>query len=329
MNRLEYLWREMANRPRRPELAAKEIRLLWARAAGLCSFPECKSNLTRFSRRGTAFHIGENAHIAAYSLKGPRGSGGMSPGQRDSYTNHILLCPTCHTLIDTNRTDFPLRLLRRFKAKHESWVAESLHAHSAHIGPSAQFYRNLLMRIERYLDLEHWPWLVDHLWRDMFPYELFTKGDEIARLHVTTLWPRTRPGLEKAIKAVLVAWLKYSEHFGTFCQPNRSTNFFVRERAYDNALPSVIYEFDVKADKWSVKNRRLLRDYVARLNRMVAVVRADLDPEFRQNRGYFPISTGAWIFTPRVTSEEARARRRRLRSMARGEGKGQRNVRQR
>ena len=128
-------------------------------------FPACRTNLTRFSRMGTAFHIGEGAHMIPHSLKLPRARGGMSPRQRDSYSNHILLCPTCHTIVDTNKDDYPLKVLRRFKTQHESWVAESLHAHSSHMGPSAEFYRRLLERIEGLLHLAQWPWLIDHLWR--------------------------------------------------------------------------------------------------------------------------------------------------------------------
>src|SRR5207253_1152194 len=135
----------------------------------------------------------------------------------------------------------------------------SLQAHSSHIGPSAEFYRRLLERIESLLHLAQWPWLIDHLWRDLFPYSVLLDGGEIGAIAATTLWPRTRPKLERNIQAVMAAWLKYCQHFETFCQPGRSGDFLVRERAYENAPGHIVHEFDVRADKWSRRNKNLLR----------------------------------------------------------------------
>jgi hypothetical protein len=57
----------------------------------------------------------------------------------------VINCHGSWTGFDRVFSDYPVDLLRQFKARHESWVAESLYAdYSAHIGPSAQFYRRLL-----------------------------------------------------------------------------------------------------------------------------------------------------------------------------------------
>ena len=45
---------------------------------------------------------------------------------RDSYTNHILLCSTCHTVIDKTPADHPPQVLREWKQRHEAWVTEQL-----------------------------------------------------------------------------------------------------------------------------------------------------------------------------------------------------------
>ena len=299
----------------RVPLAGKDAQLLWARATGLCSFPECKKNLSSFSRRGVAFHIGENAHMYAYSLQGPRGRGGMSPAARDSYSNCILLCPTCHTLVDKNIADYPVHVLRRFKVQHESWVAESLRAHSGRLGPSANFYRTLLRRIERFLHLGKWPWLIDNLWRDLLPTGVLYDEPEIAAIGVGTLWPRTRPQLEKAVRVALTAWAEYVEHFMSFSDLSRSGTFFVRDRPWAGASGLVAYQFDVKADAWSKKNHEHLQAYVASLNRLLEAVRSELDPAYRQDQGSFLVFADNWVGAPKDPVRRARARvARRVRS---------------
>ncbi len=47
-----------------------------------------------------SFPFGEQAHIVAEEEEGPRGKSVLSKEERNSYHNHILLCPNCHTKID-------------------------------------------------------------------------------------------------------------------------------------------------------------------------------------------------------------------------------------
>ncbi len=315
---------ESVKQPTR-SIVSRELKLLWAGAAGLCSFPECKTNLVRLTRKGTAFHIGESAHMKPYSLAGPRAKRRMSPAKLNCYRNLILLCGRCHSLIDKNVDDYPIPVLRRFKVQHERWVAESLNANASRIGPSAKFYRALIDRIERELQLDGWPWLIDHLWRDLLPVGLLDRGTALTAIYATTLWPRTRPKLEKAIKAVLAAWIEYCRHFESFSEPSRSGKFFVRDHAYQGASGYVRYQFDVKADNWSEKNRRLLIEYVRLLNRLVDAVCNELNPVYRQYKGYFAIpgvSSGdrgeTFMLVPRQGSRGRRQSRGRAAAASRG-----------
>src|SRR5205823_1712220 len=78
-----------------------DVKILWSRAGGLCAFPDCRQILVRFSKTNSEiYQIGEMAHLIARSIKGPRGEGPLAESARDTYENHILLCPTCHTEID-------------------------------------------------------------------------------------------------------------------------------------------------------------------------------------------------------------------------------------
>ena len=99
--------------------AEKDIKLLWGRAAGRCSNPECRILLTE-NGEGADYLTGENAHVIAKSPNGPRGDG---IGGDDSYSNLILLCPTCHRKVDkAPEGTFPTDILFDWKRRHEAWI---------------------------------------------------------------------------------------------------------------------------------------------------------------------------------------------------------------
>ncbi|GAB5471473.1 MAG: hypothetical protein Kilf2KO_45030 [Rhodospirillales bacterium] len=100
--------------------AATDTKLLWGRAAGICSDPECRKKLTATGADGKSFLTGEMAHQIARSPDGPRGT---DSGGDNTYDNLILLCPTCHRTIDkAPEGTYPVELLRKWKKAHEKWV---------------------------------------------------------------------------------------------------------------------------------------------------------------------------------------------------------------
>lgn len=104
-------------------IAEREVKLLWGRAAGFCSNPECRILLSSIEKESEPFLFGEMAHIVARNIGGPRSSGQVGG---DIYANLILLCPTCHTKVDKAPDQFPVNLLRDWKGRHEAWIQESL-----------------------------------------------------------------------------------------------------------------------------------------------------------------------------------------------------------
>lgn len=98
----------------------KDAKLLWGRAAGLCSRPDCRRKLTAVGAEGVTFLVGEMAHQIAQKPGGPRG---VTGGGSDRYDNLILLCPTHHREIDKAPIEtFPLEMLTEWKTSHEAWV---------------------------------------------------------------------------------------------------------------------------------------------------------------------------------------------------------------
>ena len=99
---------------------------LWARAAGLCSHPNCRKRLVfDADDSGRPSSIGEAAHIVAQSAAGPRGDPARSPAELDALDNLILLCANHHTTVDAQPDIYTVDTLRAWKAEHEAWI-ESL-----------------------------------------------------------------------------------------------------------------------------------------------------------------------------------------------------------
>lgn len=111
-----------------------DVKILYGKAAGRCAFPQCRTVLTL---PGTAAskdaQIGQIAHIVAHSVSGPRGDNSYPKEKLDTYENWILLCPTCHKIIDTRPEEYPADMIRKIKQNHEQWVDETLEAEMANI----------------------------------------------------------------------------------------------------------------------------------------------------------------------------------------------------
>lgn len=106
----------------RTEIPEPVQRLLMAKSGGYCQNPACNQDLFRQFESGRVSTIRELAHIIGQSTKGPRGDSEMPRSHRDSYENIILLCPTCHTLVDTNPGEYPVEMLIDWKIRHESVI---------------------------------------------------------------------------------------------------------------------------------------------------------------------------------------------------------------
>src|SRR2546423_498637 len=107
----------------------KSMKLLWANAAGRCSFTDCQCRLCPAdSGQAAPYTIGEMAHIRGDRPGANRHDASQSTSDRDDYTNLILLCPNHHTTIDKpeNEKRFSVEVLLKMKSDHESYVDSRL-----------------------------------------------------------------------------------------------------------------------------------------------------------------------------------------------------------
>lgn len=93
---------------------------LFADSGGFCQLG-CGQELFRTDTKA-AITIAEFAHVIAASGRGPRGDQEATAEERRSYENIVLLCPTCHTVVDKAPDDYPAEALLERKYAHRAAV---------------------------------------------------------------------------------------------------------------------------------------------------------------------------------------------------------------
>ena len=91
---------------------------LFSASAGYCQNPDCLRGLF-LELEKNSIHIAEMAHIFAANDKGPRANKLLDDAARGDFNNLILLCPSCHTIVDKSPADFPDALITAWKGDHD------------------------------------------------------------------------------------------------------------------------------------------------------------------------------------------------------------------
>lgn len=97
---------------------------LFADSGGFCQKPDCLLPLFRDEASGS-IHVAEAAHIISAADDGPRAEPSLGEDERAAYENLILLCPTCHRIVDKAEAAYPAPLIREWKAAHRDRTAEA------------------------------------------------------------------------------------------------------------------------------------------------------------------------------------------------------------
>jgi len=97
-------------------------RMLWAVSAGICEFRGCCNKLYTHHVTKENVNIAEKAHIYAFSEGGKRFSRLLTRDKINDIANLMLVCKSCHELIDSQNTDYSAEELLRMKAEHEQRI---------------------------------------------------------------------------------------------------------------------------------------------------------------------------------------------------------------
>jgi hypothetical protein len=100
---------------------------LFAASGGFCQNPQCQRHLFVDTDAGN-IHVAEMAHVFAANDRGPRANSELSAAERGDYENLVLLCSSCHTIVDKASKAFPDTLLVEWKREHTKRIAATFGA---------------------------------------------------------------------------------------------------------------------------------------------------------------------------------------------------------
>lgn len=104
-------------------IPASAALILYVQAGGRCEFDGCNDYLLEHYPTEVVGNFADKAHIWAFNEAGPRGEEPGRPEDINCLKNLMLLCKTCHHLVDKVRpADFPVGTLRKFKREHEDRI---------------------------------------------------------------------------------------------------------------------------------------------------------------------------------------------------------------
>jgi hypothetical protein len=289
-------------------ISQKDIKLLWGRAASRCAFANCKTLLTQDSQATSiGFPIGEQAHIVAKEVDGPRGHSCLSPDSRDSYDNLILLCPTHHTIIDKNPEDFSVNKLHDLKRDHESWVEETL-SQKSDLNQQARdlIYISLIDSVVEFCHLYEWK---NWTFNSLEPIPRWTEEllNDFSKFHLkllTTDFPGTLIELERSIKTLSILLYKSAQVFEKHCEMKEDNNGnifyrgiqFYKISEWDQEKYHKLLE---NFEEWIEECHQCIFDATKAANWFREVVRRDINPIFFAKEGKFvatyPWSTGGGL----------------------------------
>ena len=260
-------------------------KILWGRSGNQCAFPECNQELHQMVGSDGSTVIGEECHIEARSVGGPRYNKNLTEKQVDSFDNLILLCPVHHTIIDRNPQEYTTVVLKKMKADHENKVRRALEDKSEF---DNLYYESVIEYLDMTLDFNRWDtWTSFFLSADgpMCTDKTANNIDEAKRYILGRVWYGRYPELERAIKDLHTILADFETVFYSHAEHNiggYQTERFYRIKPYDFR----------EADKLAIKYREhvilvynLVYELTRAANQICDLTRRYVNPSYRLSEG--------------------------------------------
>jgi hypothetical protein len=274
----------------------KDIKILWGRSGNRCAI--CKTELTQDSNAITsAYTLGEQAHIVGDKDTAARCNSPLTTEERDSYHNLILLCPTHHTEIDSNESDWPVERLYLVKSEHELWVTETLSETIDHVKLAKQtIVASIVDSAVTLCDLDNWKnWTSfalapDPRWDKALPDNIF----ELRQKVMAAIWPDEFEELKRASISLSVLLHSASQ---TFMEHSKlQGDVYIPFKFYKVAPHNTNYDKDLeKYEQWLEDCYHKIKEATKAANWFADVVRKDVNPLFFAEKGKFLIMEGPFM----------------------------------
>ena len=112
--------KEIKNKSR--HIQPETERMLWAVSAGICEFRGCCNRLYTHHVTKENVNLAEKAHIYAFSEGGKRFSRLIPRAKINDIGNLMLVCKSCHELMDSSNTNYSAEELLAMKEEHEQRI---------------------------------------------------------------------------------------------------------------------------------------------------------------------------------------------------------------
>lgn len=278
-------------------IALKTQKMLWGKAAALCSFSDCRRHLVEDeSEVDDPALVGENAHIVARENDGPRGDPSFPEERRDKYDNLILLCAVHHTLVDNQPNRFTVDELHRMKKEHEAFVRANLLLDDGQQRDDV-VYAGYIDEWERLAHLDQWLAWSSHIMSHGQPSMSKSLSDDLRTLRrwlLGRVWPKRYDRLEQALINFFRVLQDFHETFLEHAEETRDgeqllTRKFYKidrwdEEAYHRLLDQYEYHVDLIDD--------LMCELTRSGNLVCDRVREFISPSFRLSEGRLIVQSG-------------------------------------
>ena len=272
----------------------KDLKILWGKAAGRCSMPECRRQLVSDASEAVpskAILHGENCHIVADKPDGPRGKSSLKPVDRDRYPNLILLCAIHHTTIDQDPTSWPIELLHQIKSDHEIWVETKLAV--AEDTEIARYYTEMINRATQDLLLDRWAWVCDNAFRCLLVEEFVDGINTFCEITKRAAWPTGYDDVRDSLVNLSDRLYIYLHHFMSKARyvegVNGKLGHFREDKSWKKTWREDYDMYAEQSKKWEMSSVDMLANIVVALNDFALAVRESLKPSFFLYEGKFTL----------------------------------------
>jgi hypothetical protein len=284
----------------------KDLKILWGKAAGRCSMPECRKQLVSDASDAVpskAILHGENCHIVAEKPDGPRGKSKLKTPDRNRYPNLILLCANHHTIIDQDPTSWPIELLHQIKSDHEVWVETQLA--DVEETETARYYSEMINRATENLLLDRWGWVCDNAFRSLLVEEFVDGINAYCEAIKRAAWPSGYDEIRDSLVNLSDRLYEYLHHYMSRALYIEGTNgkpgHFREDKKWKKTWREDYDEQAELSNKWERHSMDMLSNIVVSLNELATAVREFLKPTYFLYEGKFTLIDSMGLTTDGFT----------------------------
>lgn len=281
-------------------ISTKTHKMLWGRSGNRCAMPNCRRLLYEDETlTDDASLVGEEAHIVARSVDGPRGVSPLTTDERDKYDNLVLMCSIHHKQIDDQPNEFTVEKLHVIKQVHLDWVETSLNPNIDRQKDDEQYatYVDKWIELAGVMEWRNWTSFLLSAGQPQIWVSQYNNLKTLNEYLLSRVWPKRYFTLEHAfinfrviLNDFFLVFDKYKEIIG-----DGDNAMYQVEKIYkrlnrwnDNEYRRLGSTFDYNVD--------LVQDLVLELTRaanyVCSEIRRSIIPSFRIAEGLLLVESG-------------------------------------